>query len=255
MYVRYIYDRKPIEIPVSVSVPVSDLNTDKGIVYTDRPNAAVINSKIRVIVDILSTIADSLSVPERYAVKEAYYLKVGQQRTEHENKVAKQKIAATAKRGVKIINEIELDEAVSKKEALKKSLSEVDEELNRLKAEDFIGISGEEKLFRKLLTDYPEKFVKNESRMKDQIKLWAGTIIEFSDKTKTPLLFSNMNDKFYTTLGKYLFKEKKYYNGTFGQCVKRLKTFLNYVRDEHKINANTAYKSGKYSKTNPLVSI
>jgi len=251
--VCYTYNGVKLLIAVGFSVPESDFDKKKGMMKTDATNASIINQKIRIVSDMLAGAADAFKIPSREVVKAAYNKKVAEQKAKEADDAAKQKLVATAKKGVQIIHEIEFTEAVEKKAELSKSLSEVDAELERLKAEGLIDISEEEHLFRKLLAEYPYKFKQKSDLQYRQMKHWVSLVTSFADDTKTPLLFSEMNSKFYVDFGTYLMYTKDYFNSSFGQQVKRLKTFLNYCTREHQVAVNQAYKKWDILEDEPPV--
>ncbi|RNI27380.1 hypothetical protein EFA69_14670 [Rufibacter immobilis] len=251
--VCYTYDGLKQLFAIGYSVPADDWDKKNEEVISNRPNASAVNAKIRKIQDLVHQAADCFKTPTRELVKEKYHQLVEEEKEKRENEAKIKELNRVGTKGLEMLSKIEFFDAVEKKQELTKSLAEVDAELNRLKSEGLVDISEEEMLFRKHLESYHIKFTTNGSTQVNQIKTWSKTLLEFSTDTKTPLLFSQMNNNFYIAYGDYLLNTKDYYNGTFGTAVKRLKTFLRHIRDEYKVDVNPAFKKWKILEDEPPV--
>ncbi|RNI22598.1 phage integrase SAM-like domain-containing protein [Rufibacter latericius] len=99
--------------------------------------------------------------------------------------------------------------------------------------------------FKNLVEEWIETSTNLTQRTKTQRKSWLKLILEFSEKTGTTLSFDNFDLKFYDRYAKWLMHESDHnlFNNSFGNNVKRLKTFLNWCSLYKGIEANRQYKT------------
>ncbi|AMM49958.1 hypothetical protein TH61_00490 [Rufibacter sp. DG15C] len=258
--VQYTYDRKKILIPVGVSVPPSHFDAKKGMMIPSKPNAVDINDHIRKIEKVIAYVANCLSEPVRESVKEGYYIRLEEVKREEEESAQKFKKEKLNAKISDVITHFDFTDAVEEKQKHLEGLKNVNKKLQEFKGKGLYENIEEQEQFIKYLKDYPNKFdkkqedyIKKDNKQKDQIQSWVNIVLEFSKETKTPLIFSEMNDAFYTAYAEYLLYVKDYYNSTLGTAVNRFKTFLNYVQVQYNVVVNQAYKKWERLEDEPPV--
>ena len=99
--------------------------------------------------------------------------------------------------------------------------------------------------FEKMLAKYNADSMHVAEGTKKQRLAFVQNIQDFSKAKKWALTFEGMDAPFYEALAKYELYTKGSFNGFFGSVVKRLKAFLKWCEEEHRIAVNPAYKKFK----------
>ena len=101
--------------------------------------------------------------------------------------------------------------------------------------------------FAELVKEWIDTNTNITKRTKTQRRSWLKLILEFSQKTNTSLSFDNFNLKFYAAYAQYLMFDSYHnlFNASFGNNVKRLKTFLKWCENHKDITPHKQYKSFK----------
>jgi hypothetical protein len=240
--IRYTLDRTPYYLSIKssdgkiITVDKNDFDTGSGLMKKTKNNYHLLNTLIRTHVQVVEDVANTLSVQDFKRVKELYLQRLEEIKEEKLSEEKKKKEEFSRKLNG-VVTHFNVEEAKDKKQTLSKSLIEIDAELERYRAEGLIKETDEEEVeFRKLLLQFPSKSTRSK-RTQQQYRSWAGNLLEFSEKTNTPLLFTQLDDDFYTKYGTYLMfervevgKKRRMFNNSFGGQVKKLKEFVNWCR-------------------------
>lgn len=212
-----------------------------------KSNFNVLNNLIRTHSQVLEDVAAASSDKSFKTVKELYLHRLEEIKAEEVRQAAVDKREDTILKAKKIHTFFSAEEAIDKRKSLTKSLIEIDKELEQYKAEGVISeLNEEEELFKKLLVEFPKMYEKKPSYK--QYKSWASNLLEFSQQTNTPLLFSQLDYDFYDKYGTYLMFERmkgkvKMVNNTFGGQVKKLIQFVSWCRRVKRVkNVNLIYE-------------
>ncbi|GAB3196731.1 integrase [Pontibacter aydingkolensis] len=243
IYLRYTYKRKANGIGLGLTVNPEFFDSKKGIVKPSYPNCNSINNAIRTAQTMVEDIAASLTNPEFKIVKERYLKRV-------EKLKAKPSQRNETQYGVDEFNLLsaqQTQELIAKHTQILNDLVAKQQEftLTEVKIESY-----DEMEFKRLLQEYPKKFITPNKNTIKQLKTWAKTLMEFGSETNTPLRFDAFDYNFYNAYAKYLLYSPKhnYYNNNFGNHVKKLKGFLRWCENEQNIAVNSGYKKFKVLK-------
>ncbi|PVY38931.1 phage integrase SAM-like domain-containing protein [Pontibacter virosus] len=231
-----------------ISVDKNDFDTESGLMKKTKSNYNVLNNLIRTHSQVLEDVAAASPDKSFKRVKDLYLHRLEEIKAEEVRQAAIEQRENTIVKAKKLHSIFSAEEAVEKKKALSKTLTELDRELEQYKAEGVITELNEEEVeFKKLLLEFPKMYEKQPCY--GQYKSWVSNLIEFSQQTNTPLLFSQLDYDFYNKYGTYLMfnrmpKKVKMVNNTFGGQVKKLKQFIDWCIEIKKVkNVNLIYKS------------
>ncbi|MEJ8802253.1 phage integrase SAM-like domain-containing protein [Pontibacter sp. H249] len=230
-----------------ISVDKNDFDTESGLMKKTKSNYNALNNLIRTHSQVLEDVAAISSDKTFQTVKELYLKRLEEIRSEEVRQAEILKREDTIIKAKKLHTIFSAEDAVEKKKSLTKTLTEIENELEQYRAEGVITELNEEEVeFKKLLLEFPKMYEKQPSYR--QYKSWVSNLIEFSQQTNTPLLFSQLDFDFYNKYGTYLMfnrmpKKVKMVNNTFGGQVKKLKQFINWCIEIKKVkNVNLIYK-------------
>ncbi|MBX0335593.1 phage integrase SAM-like domain-containing protein [Pontibacter sp. HSC-14F20] len=251
--IRYTIGGVPYNITLKTSdgkviyVEKSDFDTDSSLMKKTKSNYNALNNLIRTHSQVLEDVATASSDKSFQTVKVLYVERLKEIKAEEERQAAVDKREETIVKAKKLHTLFSAEEAVEKKRSLTKSLTEIDKELEQYKAEGVISeLNEEEELFKKLLLEFAKMYVNRPIHR--QYKSWISNLLEFSQQTNTPLLFSQLDFDFYNKYGNYLmFNRMKgkvnIVNNTFGGQVKKLIQFVSWCRRIKKVkNVNLIYE-------------
>lgn len=256
--IRYTLDRTPYYLTLKssdgkvITVDKNDFDTGSGLMKKTKNNYHLLNTLIRTHVQIVEDVATTLSVQDFKQVKELYLQRLEEIKEEEKLAAEKKQKEEFSRKLSGVITHFNVEEAKEQKQTLSKSLIEIDAELERYRAEGLIKETDEEEVeFRKLLIEFPKKY-ETQPRTQQQYKSWVGNLLEFSQETKTPLLFSQLDFDFYHMYGQYLMfdrveskklRKKRMSDNSFGGQVKKLKQFVSWCRKYKKIrNVSLIYE-------------
>lgn len=243
IYLRYTFKRKANGIGLGLTIHPEFFDSKKGIVKPIYPKSNSINNAIRTAQTMIEDIAALLTNPEFKIVKEMYLKRV-------------EKLKVTPSRlneltysieEINLLSAQQTQELITKHSKILNDLVAKQQEiaLTELKVESY-----DEMEFKRLLQEYPKKFITPNKNTIKQLKTWAKTLLEFGSETKVPLRFNVFDYNFYNAYAKYLLYSPKhnFYNNNFGNHVKKLKGFLRWCENEQNITVNTGYKKFKVLK-------
>ncbi|WP_299823678.1 tyrosine-type recombinase/integrase [uncultured Pontibacter sp.] len=243
IYLRYVYKRKPDALNLKLKVHQSKFDSDKGFVYTKYPEASVINLAIRKATQLIEDIAGSLRNPDFKQVKELYLQRMAEieeQEKEQAEVVRVQNFNNKIDNLYNYITSLEIPEQIK---ALKARIAELEEQQRELNKLGFRNETFEEQEFKRFLAEYPDTFKTKSKSAQAHIKVWASILLEFSEKTNTPLLPDIFDYKFYEEYARFLmYGERNYFNNNFGNHIKDLRAFLRWLEEEKGVYVNKGYK-------------
>ncbi|KAA3436760.1 phage integrase SAM-like domain-containing protein [Rufibacter hautae] len=231
-----------------IAVDKNDFDTISGLMKGTKSNYYLLNKLILTHCEVLESVAKTSNDKSFQTVKALYLKRLKEIEAEEAKQEAIVKREETKVKARKLHSIFSAEEAIEKKQVLTKTLSDINRELEQFKAEGvIIELDEEEVEFKKLLIEFPRMY-ENRPIFK-QYKSWVSNLLEFSQQTNTPLLFSQLDFDFYSRYGTYLMFNRmkgkaKIVNNTFGGQVKKLKQFVNWCRRIKNVkNVNLVYET------------
>lgn len=243
IYIRYTFKRKANGIRTGLIIHPELFDSKKGIAKPNFQNSNSINNAIRTAQSMIEEIAASLAVPEFQVVKQKYFNRIEKLNT----------TAPTNNERLSIAENYDYLSAQQTQELIAKHTKILNDLAAKQRGYNADGVKAEsyyEMEFKRLLQEYPKKFITPNKNTIKQLKTWAKTLMEFGIETNTPLRFDVFDYNFYNAYAKYLLYSPKhnYYNNNFGNHVKKLKGFLRWCENEQNISVNPGYKKFKVLK-------
>ncbi|MFD3000447.1 hypothetical protein ACFS7Z_08760 [Pontibacter toksunensis] len=244
IYIRYTHDRKTNAISLDKKVEAFKFDSKNGLIYNKYPEAESLNSAIREAQQLIEKVAASLRTPEFALVKKGFLERSAELK-------AKKKQERYNRVIPDLYNHFEAEEIPQQIKEYQEKINELLVKQRELSAKGYKNESVEELEFRNYLAEYPDTFNSKSKSAKAHINVWIKVLLEFSEKTNTTLTYDIFDYKFYDSYAKYLMydSEHKYFNNNFGNHVKRLKAFLQWLEDDKGVTViNKGYKKYKVLK-------